>query len=100
MRNGIFGSLTRTSASCITADDQGRAFSGTIKGKIYVWEGNQGKTHIDHHGKTVLTTIMWVDGMLYSGGRSKSIIVTDASSFDMIREIQLDSTPRAVDVLE
>lgn len=98
MRNGIFGSLARASSSCVTADNQGRAYTGTVKGNIYVWEGNNGKTSIDHHGKTVLTTIMWADGMLYSGGRSKSIIITDTESLEMLREIQLPSTPRAVDV--
>lgn len=36
--------------------------------------------------------------MLYSGGRSKSIIVTDCQNFEMLREISLQSTPRAIDV--
>lgn len=43
---------------------------------------------------------MWCQGMLYSGCRKKSIIVTDTESMDMLRKIEMHSTPRAIDVID
>ena len=39
-KKGLFGNNERTSFACVTADDQGNAFSGGANGQVYVWAGN------------------------------------------------------------
>ena len=100
MKNGLFGDLDRKSSACITADDQGRAYSGATNGKIQVWEGQSGKANIELHGKSPITSITWVKGILVSGSKSGNIHLFDTGAQELISSVDCGNVPRALDYME
>jgi WD40 repeat protein len=65
---------------------------------IQIWEGQNGKSNLEHHGKSAITAINWVGGMLVSGSKSGDIHLFETSSGNIIKSLKIDAVPRAVDL--
>ena len=79
-RKCIFGSNDPTNFACVTTDDQGNCYAGGSNALIYVWNGNNCKQTHSCHDRGFIGSIIWVDGMLYSGGKDGRVCITDTSS--------------------
>ena len=59
-KKGIHGDKgPQTFHAAVTADDQGRAYSGASNSFIYVWEGNTLTKVLKFHGKGFIGAVMW-----------------------------------------
>jgi microtubule-associated protein-like 6 len=77
---GIFGGKgDQTSMACVTADDQGTAYSGGANAMIYIWNGRNLKECIGVHEKGFVGALNWVDGKLYTGGRDGRVNIIDTA---------------------
>lgn len=97
MKKCIFGNAPRTSMACVTADNQGRAFSGGANALIYVWGGN---TLIDtkgFHGKGFVGAISFVNGKLFSGGKDGRVCIINPETLECEKAIEFGALPRALD---
>ena len=98
-KKGIHGDKgPQTSHAAVTADDQGRAYSGGSNSGIYVWNGNTLSKVLYVHAKGFIGAVMWQAGKLYSGGRDGKVCITDTSSMECERAIDFGWLPRAIDV--
>lgn len=98
-KKGVFGGNGEpTSFAALTADDQGRCYAGGANSLIYVWQGRSCKQTLGFHGRGFIGAIIWVDGMLYSGGRDGRVCVTDTSTMECKQAIEFGTLPRAIDV--
>lgn len=102
MKKGLFGNEDRTSMACITADDQGNAYSGGANGQIYVWGGNTCKQTLTIHDPSegFVGAIMWLDGKLYSGGKDGRVNITDTASMTPEKTYTFGNLIRAIDVFQ
>jgi len=81
----LFNGNPSTSFACVTADDQGNAYSGGANSLIYVVAGNSVKQTLNfHEGGGFVGAISWVGGKLYSGSKDGKILITDTSSMSCI----------------
>jgi WD40 repeat protein len=94
----LFGKADRTGFACITSDDQGNAFAGAANSLIYKIAGNSTKDTFSFHERGFIGAIVWISGMLYSGGRDGRVNVIDASSMEVQKCIDFGCLPRAIDI--
>ena len=85
--------------ACITADDQGTAYSGGANGLIYIWNGRTLKKTLEVHSGGFVGSINWILGKLYSGGKDGKINVIDtAGDYAVLQTFDMGGVlPRAID---
>ena len=81
----------------VTYDSSANKFySGTTKGEIYTWDGNQCvKAQKLHEGSIMALT--WTDGKLLSSG-SKDFLIKISQNGKVIKEIQIDGYAKSLDL--
>jgi len=100
-KKGIHGDKgPQTSHAAVTADDQGRAYSGGSNSGVYVWRGNTLSQVLYVHGKGFIGAVMWQAGKLYSGGRDGKVCITNTESMECERAVDFGWLPRAIDVMD
>jgi WD40 repeat protein len=97
---GLFGNPDLiTSFACACFDDTGRAYTGSAKSQIYVWEGHELKTTIDSaHKSGFICAIKWAKGKLYSGGKDGNVVITDTTTLQVEKSFSFGNLVRAIDV--
>ena len=100
VKKGLYmGNGKPTSHSCCTWDDNETAYTGGANGSIYVWKGRElTKTYKPQEGRGFICSIIYVDGKIISGGRTKQIFISDPESEAVERTISVDHLIRALDM--
>ena len=86
--------------SCLTFDDDGNCYAGSLKGDVYTfkldngaWKTNEKLTKSGVH-KGLIHTMYWSNKKLITGGSDRTIVV---DVFGSANRISLSSVPRAID---
>lgn len=98
-KKGIYGGKSgQTSHACVTACDQGRAYSGGSNSKVHVWEGRSLIEVLEIH-KGFVGAIMWNCGKLYTGGKDGKICIINTATLQTENCLELShGLIRAIDV--
>ena len=79
VKKGLYmGKGKPTSHSCCTFDDSGTAYTAGANGRIYIWTGRTLEdTYKPQEGRGFICSIIWLDGKLLTGGKTKEIFISD-----------------------
>ncbi|EGR34536.1 hypothetical protein IMG5_007950 [Ichthyophthirius multifiliis] len=96
---GIFGAQTKIDMLSVAfhKDNAGISFSGSSKGSVYIWNGNQAAKEIQLHNGAI-HAISVKDGLMFSSGAiDKQLKVLDVNTYEIQASHQLSNCARAID---
>lgn len=102
-RKGIYNGNPQTSFACTAWDDKGRAYGGSTKGDIYVWDAATRTCigRLEGHTKGMIGALKFDAGKLYSGGKDGCVIEWDCSGDDLPVKgstVEFNDLIRSIDV--
>ena len=100
-KKGIFSGKPMTSMSAVVWDSDDICYTAGSNGAVYKWGTDRVCMEVvQAHKKGYFACAIALEGgKLYTGGKDKKICVIDPASMTVSSEIQVDSMPRAIDVM-
>ena len=102
-KKGIYNGNPQGSFACTAWDDKGRAYSGSTKNDIYVWQADNRTCigRLEGHTKGMIGALKFDAGKLYSGGKDGCVITWDCSGDGLPAigaKVEFNDLIRSIDV--